>query len=721
MPRLSDLKSMTAAATAKDEALAALRRGDTAAALAAATRAIAADADYAEGWAARGTARLIAGEALAAESDLAHALALKPILAEVHLNHAIALISLGRLDDAERSIVRARTLAPALPVDATFRQVLDLRRADFDRTHSREAGFRLVLALGAVDLLRDAETVADQCLTAFPRDAELWMVKADLALRQRRFPDAVAAARQAAAVQPDDPEPAVNVATVLFDSGDSAAATEVAARATEKFPHSELPWTKLADIVRDDSAKGWTAVKAAALTPDASAAALSRGLWSAAERVEWDLVDDLRARLARRLDEDSANPLRLCLHDMPMDVLRHNAERFSATRWPERRAIAPPPTAKAKLRIGYLSPDFRTHPIGFIMLDLLRHHDRNKVEVYAYAVGPASDSPERRAIVAAVDKFTILSELSDFDAAQKVRDDGIDILIDLAGHTRFTRLGILSFRPAPLQLHYLGFPGTVGARFNDYIVGDPWTIPLGSETNFTEAVMRLPRTYLVNSHRPDVVPGWDRARYGLTTRDIVLCAFHHPMKITRRMFDAWARIMVAVPDTVLWLLADQAAAKTNLLNEAAARGIAAQRIHFAPRADLPLHLARYAIADLMLDTTPYNGHATNADALWMGCPVLTLPGVTFASRVCAGLLDVIGLRDLIATDPDDYVRRAVALAGDRAALAALRAGLADVRQSILFDNATFAREFEAGLFAAWERRLAGLAPQTFDVAPVAAR
>ena len=692
-----------------------MQRGDGVAALAAAERAVAADETYAEGWAARGTVKLIGGDAAGAEHDLARAATLKPVLAEAHLNRAMALISLNRLDDAERALMGAKTIDPKLPIDACITRLMAARRAAYDANPVPDTGIRLALLLSAAGLTDDAETVVSRCLARAPAHAELWMLKGELAMRRHQFDEAVAAACEAARLQPDGSDAAVNVAVVYSAAGDRARAEAAARQAAQKFPQNCSAWIELADIIDDDFDRGRPSLLAAARAPDATGSAISRALVAAFERVDWDVADALMSLLPDRLKDDSANPFRLFVAALEPALLRRNAEAFSAANWPIRRPLAGPAIAKAKLKVGYLSPDFRSHPVGTTIVDLLRNHDRSRVEVIAYAIGPKVDDPERQAVVAAVDRFDVLSDLADAAAAQRIRDDGIDILIDLAGHTKHSRLGILSFRPAPVQIHYLGCPGTIGAPFIDYIVGDPWTTPVEAEPDFSEAIIRLPHTYLANAHRMATPHDWDRARFGFRADDVILCCFNHPNKITRALFSAWMTVLKAEPRAVLWLRADRPLAETNLREAAVVSGVAPDRIRFAPRVDMDVHLARYSVAELMLDTAPYNAHTTAADALWMGCPVLTVPGRTFAARVCAGLLSTAGLDDLIARDLDDYTRTAIALARDEARRADLRTRLRGTRTRVLFDNAAFARHFETGLSAAWQRAVDGLPPVTIDV------
>ncbi|HLO77791.1 MAG TPA: glycosyltransferase, partial [Magnetospirillum sp.] len=453
----------------------------------------------------------------------------------------------------------------------------------------------------------------------------------------------------------------------------------------------------------------------AAAAQDAGATALGRAYYEAAHAVQWDAAAAVAPRLQQALAADQANPFHLLITPARPAELRANAEATCATAWPRRRALAAPAEPKARLRVGYLSPDYRDHPVGHLVADLFRHHDRSRFDVRLYGLGGHDASQVGRDIRAAGDGYTCLDQHGDHAAARKIRADGIDVLIDLGGHTRHSRLGILSFRPAPLQMHYLGFPGTTGAPFVDYIVGDPWTIPPEHEPFFTEKIIRLPLSYQINSQRPAPAPA-DKARWGLDPAQVVFCSFNHVRKITAPMFDVWCDILARVPAGILWVLIETEHQGALLKAQAERRGIAPQRVHLARRLPRAAHLARLAVADLHLDTLPYNAHTTASDCLWVGCPLLTTPGQTFAGRVSAGLLAAAGLQDCIAADLDQYGRMASALGNDRPALAALKARTARARDGELFDPAAFTRRFERGLSQAWERASSGGQPASMDVA-----
>nr|WP_145545924.1 glycosyltransferase [Variovorax boronicumulans] len=382
---------------------------------------------------------------------------------------------------------------------------------------------------------------------------------------------------------------------------------------------------------------------------------------------------------------------------------------------PPRAARRPGP-----LRIGYLSADFYSHATAHLLSELLELHDRSRFEVFLYCHSPRDGTAVQQRIRAAADHFCEIHTLSDAAAAQRMREDDLDIAIDLKGYTKDTRLQILVHRPAPVQVGYLGFPGTSGGSFLDYLIGDPVVTPLEHAAHFSERIAQMPHSYQPNDSRRMLPARPARAELGLPDDAVVLCSFNQSYKVTPAMADAWTRILQAAPHAVLWQVnwADQASA--NFVREMVQRGVAAERLFFSPTASPAEHLARLQCADLMLDTWPCNAHTTASDALWCGVPVLTLPGQSFAGRVAASLVSACGLSELVCTDADAYVERAVALAGDPAALAALRERLHTQRDHLpLFDSRRYVRDYEALLQRMWERHAQGLPPEHLPAAPAA--
>jgi predicted O-linked N-acetylglucosamine transferase (SPINDLY family) len=330
---------------------------------------------------------------------------------------------------------------------------------------------------------------------------------------------------------------------------------------------------------------------------------------------------------------------------------------------------------------------------------------------------PNDGSAIRKRLEKAFDQFVDVQNVSFVEAAQRIQSDGIDILVDLTAYTEMARTQIPAQRPAPVQVNYLGYPGTMGAPFIDYIMVDEFVVPPDQEAFFSEKLARLPGAYQVNDSKREIAAQTpSRRECGLPETGFVFCCFNNSFKITPRMFDIWMRILKAVPGSVLWLLENNPAVPVNLRKEAQARQVSEDRLIFAPRLPLAEHLARHRLADLFLDTLPYNAHTTASDALWAGCPLVTMAGHTFPSRVAASLLRTVGLPELITTSLPEYEELALRLAQDADLLNTLRSRLQTNRKtSRLFDGTRAARAIESAYTTMWETYKAGEPPRSFAV------
>ncbi|UKJ75780.1 tetratricopeptide repeat protein [Azospirillum brasilense] len=399
------------------------------------------------------------------------------------------------------------------------------------------------------------------------------------------------------------------------------------------------------------------------------------------------------------------------------------AELACARRYAEWRAqgIAAMPLrrdsgARGRLRVGYLSADFHEHATAALIAELIERHDRERVEIVGCSYGPDDGGPMRRRLIAAFDRFVDLAACSHADAAARIRADGVDILVDLKGYTQHARPEIAAHRPAPVQAQWLGYPGTMGAGFIDYVIGDPVVTPFDHQPFYAERIAQLPVCYQPNDRRRPIGPTPSRAACGLPERGMVFCCFNAAYKITPALFGLWCRLLRAVPDSVLWLLDSHPEASANLRREAAHRGVAADRLVFAPRRPPAEHLARYRLADLFLDTKPVGAHTTASDALWAGLPVLTMAGEGFASRVGTSLLRAVGLPELATRSLADYEAAAVRLASEPDDIARLKARLTAQRERApLFDTDRLARALERAYATMWDIHMAGKPPRPFAV------
>jgi protein O-GlcNAc transferase len=366
---------------------------------------------------------------------------------------------------------------------------------------------------------------------------------------------------------------------------------------------------------------------------------------------------------------------------------------------------------KSKLSIGYLSADFRLHPLAFLITDLIEQHDRTKFEVIAYSFGVDDQSIARKRLINAFDQFHEIRTLSEMDAAKKIHADGIDILIDLTGFTQTSRSGIMALRPASIHLSWLGFPGTMGfldketkQPLFDYLLTDEYISPPEHAFDYAEKLAYLP-CYQPNDRQRPIGDVPSRQACHLPNDQFIFCSFNQSFKITPAIFEAWMRILNAIPTSVLWLLACNPTAQKNLMQQARKNGINPDRLIFAPRVSIDQHLARHAHADLFLDTQPYNAHTTCSDALWMDVPVLTIEGDTFASRVAGSLLTALNLSDLICPTLAEYESKAVYYASNPAELEKIKQQLIKNKtNSFLFDTPTFTKALEASFVDMWENK-----------------
>lgn len=352
----------------------------------------------------------------------------------------------------------------------------------------------------------------------------------------------------------------------------------------------------------------------------------------------------------------------------------------------------------SKIRIGYCSSDFCLHPVAMLTAQLFELHDRDAFEVYGYCWSPEDGSDLRRRVIGSMDQFHRINGLSDEAAARLIRSHEIDILVDLQGQTSGARADMLGYRPAPLQITYLGLPATTGLPSIDYVIADAFLIPPEQRAFYSERPLYMPHVYQVSDRKRIAAAPPTRQSCGLPDDAFVFCSFNNSYKYTPEVFGAWMQILHRVPGSVLWLLADNPWAEANLRRQAQAIGIGPERLIFAGRQSPENYLARYHCADLFLDTFPFNAGTTANDCLWMGCPLLTLSGRSFASRMAGALLTAAGLPELITYTLADYADKAVALAGERSRCLALRAALAEVRATgVLFDTPAFVRQLESRL------------------------
>ena len=425
---------------------------------------------------------------------------------------------------------------------------------------------------------------------------------------------------------------------------------------------------------------------------------------------EWDTlaedVETLRGAIARGESAARLSPaLAVSVPGLSEEEMHALSTGFSSAVVASLASAAPaarpeaPASAGRPLRVGYLSADFREHAVSHVLAGVLEHHDAARVEAYAYSYAPDQDSPMRTRLRKAFGaRFRDISQVDDATAAGMIRADDVDILVDLTGWTANARYEILLQDPAPVKVNWLGYAGSMGDRaLADYLIGDTVATPPASAPWFTESLALLPHSYMPTDNGRIRGPRPGRAEAGLPETGVVFCSFNQPYKITPDVFAVWCRLLSEVPDSVLWLASPHEDVRANLLREAAARGVDADRLVFAPYAPtIQDHLGRLQLADIALDTAPYNSHSTGVDALWCGVPLVCLRGQRFAGRVAASLVAAAGVPELAVDTLEDYHRLALALATDADALRAMKSRLEDARsRAPLFDTAGFARDLEA--------------------------
>ena len=437
---------------------------------------------------------------------------------------------------------------------------------------------------------------------------------------------------------------------------------------------------------------------------------------------DWEGIEgefrDVEARINR--GEKGAVPFQILAMSSSPALQRRAAEIHVGDKFPARSsagAIARR-ARRDRIRIGYFSADYHNHATTYLMAELLERHDRSRFEILGFSFGMNTADEMGRRVSTAMDRFLDVRLLPDREVAQLSRELEVDIAVDLKGFTHESRTGIFAARAAGIQVSYLGYPGTMGADYIDYLIADPTLIPEASRQYYSEKIVYLPDSYQVNdSQRLISAKPCARADEGLPDGAFVYCCFNNAYKISPAVFDVWMRVLGRVEGSVLWLLEENPWVAGNLRKEAARRGIAPERLVFAKPLPLAEHLARQRLADLFLDTLPYNAHTTASDALWAGLPVLTRMGETFASRVAASLLRAIDLPELVTATEAEFEELAVALARDPERYRALRQRLKENRlRAPLFDIRAFTSHLEAAYSAMHERYQAGLAPEHIEVA-----
>ena len=545
--------------------------------------------------------------------------------------------------------------------------------------------------------------LARKSLASDPKQARSHVILGRALHALGRNEDALASFDRAVALAPELAPAHANRADVLSKIGRNAEALDSYDRALALAPGSVADWMNrgvaLIALNRHDEAVT-SFDRGFALDPDFAQADDFRAplLLSKLRICAWTNLAAETAQLLAMVRAEKPLSLPYAIVAIPSSP----AEQLQCARRYVQEQPAYPPLwqgeayAHDRLRVAYLSADFNEHPTAYLTAGLFEQHDKFRFEITALSFGHNDNSPARRRLEAAFEHFIDVRDNSDQEIAALMRRSEVDIAVDLMGFTKDHRLAVLARRAAPIQVNYLGYPGTTGAPYMDYILADATVIPEDHDAFYAERVVRLPGTYQINDNRRAIgLRTPTRGECGLPQDAFVFCCFNNPQKITPEIFDIWMRLLRATDNSVLWLFAGNAKAATNLRLETEKRGVAPERLIFAPKASVADHLARHRLADLCLDTLPYNAHTTASDALWAGLPVLTCLGETFAGRVAASLLNAIGLDELITHTLGEYEALALRLAGEPAYLAALKDRLSHNRDTCpLFDTQSATRHIE---------------------------
>jgi protein O-GlcNAc transferase len=649
----------------------------------------------------RGNAAKNLGRHQDAIASYSRALRLKPSHVEALHSRAYMLAQLGHYEQAIADYDRLLTIGGSAQAELHFNRALALQLsvrheealAGYDKAISArpnyaEAFYNRASMLAELNRHEEALESYDRALALRPDYIRALINRGNTLQRLRRHTEAVAGYDAALAINPDNAEALYNSGNALFESQCHAEALASYDRALQLAPDHPHALTGLANC--------------------------------ALAICDWRRTTELATQLENRIltNQGVINPFTFLGYCDNPEMQYQCAKAFIQSRVPQPKSLlwSGEVWKHDRIRIAYLSSDFREHATAFLAIELFEHHDRTRFEVLGISYGHDDKSEMRARLVAAFDRFHDVASKSDSDVAQLLRDLQVDIAIDLKGITYSSRPSILAHRPAPIQVNYLGYPGTTGAEFIDYIIADQFVLPFAQQQYYTEKIVHLPNCYQVNSQRQMTVSTLTRAEAGLPETGFVFCCFNNNYKIMPQVFDIWIRLLAALDGSVLWLLRDNKGAEANLRNEAQSRGIDPNRLVFADRVNLDEHLARHRLADLFLDTLPINAHTTASDALWAGLPVLTCLGRVFAGRVAASLVNAAGLPELITNSLEDYEKLAMRVAREPRLLARFKERLAQSMQTNpLFESRQYCRQIEAAytmMFDLWQH---GDSPQALTV------
>ena len=683
--------------------------------------AIAAKNGYAEAHNNLGVLLQMQGRPVEAASAYRAAVAMRPAYAEAQFNLGLVLHEMHELDLAEAAYRAVIALNPAIAAGHNNLGTvlkdqghLDLALAAFAKALELKADYAEALYNRGTVLQQQARR--EEALAEYGHAVRLRKDYADainnagIVLQELgRAAEAVDLYRQLLVLTPTHAGAYNNMGTALLAQGYADQALTVFEQALthradfpEAFYNLGNAWRELGNLTEAIAAYR----NALRLRPD-YADAFSQLVYHRARTCAWD---DREADQARLIDMARAGIRVPPFYLLATTSASASDQLICARNWigslisPQQAAFDHQASAQTgRIRLGYLSGDFHQHATAQLMAELFERHDRERFEVFAYSYGPHDQSPMRARLESAFDRFVDIHAMSDREAAGLIHADEVGILIDLKGYTHHARPAIAAYRPAPVQVGYLGYPATMGADFIDYIMVDAFVVPDSQQAFFSERLVQLPGSYQANDRKREIAETPSRQECGLPAEGLVFCSFNNSYKISPAFFDIWMRLLQSVPGSVLWLLETNQLVTGNLRAEAEKRGVDSDRLVFAPILPPAEHLGRHRLADLFLDTLPCNAHTTASDALWAGLPLLTCSGETFAGRVAGSLLMAVGMPELVTASLEEYEQTALALARAPHRLIALRQKLEQNRDvSALFDLPKLAGNIEAAYVRMWQ-------------------
>lgn len=652
--------------------------------------------------------------------------------ADAFLSFAWCMARAGNVESAAQIIAHLEHLASHPKIDAVSMMVA-MTKGDYDgalafaqRALAADRKAHVWLPLGPAFRTAGASEASFALgMRLEDLSAVLHLYDVGQHVQSGRNREAVAGADKVLALVPDDHWAAMFKIMALMASEDKLGAVQAQASLASATGARLDVLTRLVNLLYDASAHQQVVDLGRILRermPEHSAL-LTTVAHSATHVAEMDFAEEIVALLeplAETVGNAGLSPFMvLAMTDDPVVQRIASERRGRALAGPTEPLEVPLPVVPAvgeRLRIGYFSNDFHNHATMKLLIEALERTDLSRFDIVAYSYDALPEDAERIRAKAAFNRFQEVADLTEAETAEMIRRDGIHVLVDLKGYTGGSRLNLLKYRAAPIQVNWLGYPGTYGLAEADYIIADPFIIPAGAESGYTEAVVRLPDTYQPNRRSRDVVETPTREMVGLPETGFVFASFNHVYKVGGTLFAAWMDILKAVPGSVLWLLSKEPVIGERLRARAEAHGVDPTRLVFGPVMDNEYHLSRYSLVDLALDTYPVGSHTTASDALWMGAPLLALSGRSFVSRVSGSILRAAGMEQLIATSFDEYKAKAIAIGNDPGTAQALRETLLRTRQSMpLFDPDRFAAHLGLayeGMVEIWRR---GEAPHSFDV------